>query len=129
MALFKFMENTLSGEPIDLYNNGNMKRDFTHISDVISGIKTVLNASDEIESGEIFNVGRGKQVELMGFLDTIETALGKTSEYNYLPRHPADTIETWSDVSKLKSLGWSPQTDVIDGVGKFIEWHRDFYGE
>jgi UDP-glucuronate 4-epimerase len=126
MALFTFAKKIIAGEPIDVYNYGNMKRDFTYVDDIVQGIFGLL---DQIPEGdEIFNIGYGKQVGLMDFITEIEKNLGRTAEKNMLPMHPADSKETWSDTSKLYNLtGYDPKTSVVDGVKEFIDWYKSFY--
>ena len=126
MALFTFANKIVAGEPIDVYNYGNMKRDFTYVDDIVQGIFGLL---DQIPEGdEIFNIGYGKQVGLMEFITEIEKNLGRTAEKNMLPMHPADSKETWSDTSKLYNLtGYNPKTSGVDGVKEFIDWYKSYY--
>ena len=126
MALFTFANKIVAGEPIDVYNYGNMKRDFTYVDDIVQGIFGLL---DQIPKGdEIFNIGYGKQVGLMEFITEIEKNLGRIAEKNMLPMHPADSKETWSDTSKLYNLtGYNPKTNVVDGVKEFIDWYKSYY--
>jgi len=126
MALFTFANKIVAGEPIDVYNYGNMKRDFTYVDDIVQGIFGLV---DQIPEGdEIFNIGYGKQVGLMEFITEIEKNLGRTAEKNMLPMHPADSKETWSDTSKLYNLtGYNPKTSVVDGVKEFIDWYKSYY--
>ena len=127
MALFKFTKNILEEKEIEVYNNGEMKRDFTYIDDILDGIEIVMN-SEEIESGEIFNIGRGKQVHLMDFVRAIEKNCGIEAKVKYLPRHPADALETWSDTTKLQALGYEPKVDVETGIEKFFSWYKWYNG-
>ena len=126
MALFTFANKIVAGEPIDVYNYGNMKRDFTYVDDIVQGIFGLL---EQIPKGdEIFNIGYGKQVGLMEFITEIEKNLGRIAEKNMLPMHPADSKETWSDTSKLYNLtGYNPKTSVVDGVKEFIDWYKSYY--
>jgi UDP-glucuronate 4-epimerase len=126
MALFTFANKIVAGEPIDVYNYGNMKRDFTYVDDIVQGIFGLL---EQIPKGdEIFNIGYGKQVGLMEFITEIEKNLGRIAEKNMLPMHPADSKETWSDTSKLYNLtGYNPKTSVADGVKEFIDWYKSYY--
>ena len=129
MALFQFANAAVSGKPIDVYNYGDMKRDFTYVDDIIAGINIILDRImfEEEPKHEIFNIGRGQQVNLMDFISEIEKNFGRTLEKNFLPRHPADTLETWSDTTKLQSLGWQPRTSIPEGVSKFAEWYKNYY--
>jgi len=125
MALFDFTKNILDEKEITVYNYGDMKRDFTYVDDILDGIEIVLD-NTEIESGEIFNIGRGEQVELMDFIGEIEKNTGKTAIKNLAPKHPADTKETWSDTSKLGALGYSPKVSIAEGVERFYEWYKEY---
>lgn len=134
MALFQFTKNILDGRPISLYNYGNMKRDFTYIDDILDGIEIVLEKFDagEIESNEIFNIGRGEQVDLLDFVSAIENCCGKKAITELVEKHPADTVETWSSTKKLEAYGYKPKTSIKEGVREFYEWYVDYtskYGE
>lgn len=122
MALFDFTKKILDGEEITVYNYGNMKRDFTYVEDILDGIECVL--WNDISSGEIFNIGRGKQVQLMDFIKEIEKNVGKEAIKNLAPKHPADTLETWANTSKLESFGYVPKIDVSVGIKNFYEWYK-----
>ena len=127
MALFDFTKNILAGEEITVYNYGDMKRDFTYVDDILDGIEVVLDNTD-IESGEIFNIGRGEQVALMDFISEIEKNTGKEAIKNLAPKHPADTLETWSNTSKLQALGYEPKVSISEGVELFYEWYKEYNG-
>lgn len=125
MALFKFTKNILEGKPIEVYNHGDMKRDFTYIEDITKG---VLSAIDNPFPYEIFNLARGEKIPLMDFIKEIETQLGKQAKKEYLPLQPGDVPETSADISKAKRyFNYQPQTSVKEGVKKFVEWYREFY--
>ena len=126
MALYQFADSIVAGDSIEAYNYGNMKRDFTYVGDIIEGIKLTLFA--DLPSGEIFNIGRGKQVELMHFIDCISKELGRDVDVVLAPRHPADTLETWSNTAKLRELGYKPRVNIEVGVESFIRWYKDYYG-
>ena len=102
-----------------------MKRDFTYVDDIVEGIKLVIFNQD-IESGEIFNIGNGKQVELMKFIDRIGIELNREPKVNLVPPHPADVLETWSNTNKLQKLGYQPMVDIEEGVAHFMEWYKDY---
>lgn len=123
MALYMFAEKISKGEPIDVYNNGDMKRDFTYVDDIVQGIEIV---SRNMTERDIYCIGYGKQVQLMDFIDCIENNLGEAATKVYKPRHPADALETWSDTSKLEKLGYKPTTPISVGVEKFIEWFTKY---
>lgn len=124
MALFDFTKNILAGNEITVYNYGDMKRDFTYVEDILDGIECVI--WNDIESGEIFNIGRGKQVPLMEFIEEIEKQTGKKAIKNLAPKHPADTLETWSNTKKLEALGYVPKTDVSVGIENFYKWYVEY---
>ena len=131
MALFQFTKKMLANERIDVYNYGDMKRDFTYVEDILDGIEIILQDSS-IESNEIFNIGRGQQVELMDFVKAIEknacdTCCGEEADINLAPRHPADTLETWSNTEKLQALGYSPKMDIQEGVDNFYKWYVEYH--
>lgn len=130
MALFKFADGIVANEPIDLYNFGDMKRDFTYVDDIVQGIKIVteniLDGNQE-KDHEIFCIGYGEQVELVQFVDEIEKNLERTAIRNLVPKHVADTPETWSDTTKLQKLGYKPTTSIEEGVKNFIEWYKGYY--
>lgn len=126
MALFDFTKNILDGKEITVYNYGKMKRDFTYVEDILDGIEVVLDNDNLL--GEIFNIGRGEQVELLDFIGEIEKQTGKTAIKNLAPKHPADTLETWSNTAKLQALGYDPKVSIAEGVEKFYEWYKTYNG-
>lgn len=129
MALFDFTKNIIAGNAIDLFNNGDMIRDFTYVDDIVQGIQIILEKSlQDSEAKEIYNIGNGRQVPLMEFVENIEKQLGRTAEKNYVPKHPADTQATWSDTTKLQALGYKAETPIEQGVEKFISWYKSYYG-
>jgi UDP-glucuronate 4-epimerase len=129
MALFDFTRKILAQETIELYNYGDMKRDFTYVEDIVQGIGCVidhiLNTNTEIK--EIYNIGFGESVNLMDFLHHIEDQLGVKAITKLMPKHPADVPATWSDTTKIKKLGYQPTTDIASGVKKFVDWYKDYY--
>lgn len=130
MALFKFTDGIVNQTAIDVYNYGDMKRDFTYVDDIVQGVELVTYAmmDKKIEkTHDIFNIGYGQQVQLMDFIHRIEACVGKKAIMNMLPKHPADTPETWSDTTKLQKLGYKPTTSVHDGVAKFVNWYMNYY--
>ena len=128
MALFDFTNKIIKGESIDLFNNGDMIRDFTYVDDIVNGINIIV---DFIERSmivkEIYNIGNGRQVPLMEFVDNIEKQLDREAIKNYVPKHPADTQATWSDTTKIQALGYKAETPIEEGVAKFIEWYKGYY--
>lgn len=127
MALFDFTKNILAEKEIKIFNFGDMKRDFTYVEDILDGIEIVMY-NDTIESNEIFNIGRGKQVNLMDFVYEIEKNVGKEAIKILAPKHPADTKETWSNTAKLQALGYVPKTDVSEGIKHFYNWYKEYNG-
>jgi UDP-glucuronate 4-epimerase len=129
MALFTFTKNILDSKPIDVFNFGDMKRDFTYVDDIVQGIEIVINRVLTVDKpiNEIYNIGYGQQVNLMDFIHEIEKNFGRTAEKNFLPKHPADTQETWSDTSKLQQLGYKSTTPISLGVEKFSNWYKNYY--
>lgn len=126
MALFDFTKNILDKNEIKVYNYGNMKRDFTYVEDILDGIEIVIH-NNEIANSEIFNIGRGKQVDLMHFVREIEKNCGIDAIIDLAPRHPADSLETWSNTTKLEGLGYVPKTNIEDGIKNFYAWYKDYH--
>jgi UDP-glucuronate 4-epimerase len=145
MALFTFVHNILEGKPIDVYNFGNHRRDFTYVDDIVEG---VVHAADRIAqpdpkwSGEhpdpgtsrapyrLYNIGNNRPVELMRYIAVIEEALGRRAEKNLLPMQPGDVPDTFADIDDLeRDVGYRPSTPVEVGVKRFVEWYLDFYGK
>ncbi|MGB3291749.1 MAG: NAD-dependent epimerase [Phormidesmis sp.] len=138
MAYFKFVEAIAQGRPIDVYNHGQMKRDFTYIDDVVEGIVRVMNKPPQRLSAEaastaapykIYNIGNHSPVTLMDFITTIEQVMGKKAEKNMMPMQPGDVPATYADVQDLMDdVGFKPDTPLSIGIQKFVEWYRDYYG-
>jgi UDP-glucuronate 4-epimerase len=145
MALFTFVHNILEDKPIDVYNFGNHRRDFTYVDDIVEG---VVHAADRIAqpdpkwSGEhpdpgtsrapyrLYNIGNNRPVELMRYIAVIEEALGRRAEKNLLPMQPGDVPDTFADIDDLeRDVGYRPSTPVEVGVKRFVEWYLDFYGK
>lgn len=124
MALFIFTKAILEDRPIDVFNNGNMKRNFTYIDDVVSGVLLVL---DTPLPYEIYNIGNNRAEELMSFVHEIEKTLGKKAIINFLPLQPGDVPATEADIRKISSLGYSPDTNIDVGVRRFVKWFREYY--
>ena len=120
MAYYSFAESITKGKPIEVFNNGLLKRDFTYIDDVVEG---TIKAIDLEESCDIFNLGNNKSVGLMDFINTLEEALGKKAELKFLPMQKGDVFETYADISKSqKILGFKPKTSLKEGLAKFVDW-------
>jgi UDP-glucuronate 4-epimerase len=145
MALFKFTKGILEGTPIDIYNHGQMYRDFTYVEDLVRGIRLLIDAAperpasrDDIAEGDslspvapfrIVNIGNSDKVRLEDFIDAIEHELGKPAIRNYMDMQPGDVPATWADASLLRRLtGYAPQTDIREGVKRFVAWYREYVG-
>jgi UDP-glucuronate 4-epimerase len=145
MALFLFTRNILAGKPIDVFNNGHHKRDFTFVSDIAEGVVRTCyqaatpnphwdgNAPDPATSKapfRIFNIGNNSPVELSRYIEVLEQALGRKAERNLLPLQLGDVPDTFADVSDLEAaVGYRPRTSVEEGVRAFVEWYRSYYRE
>ena len=125
MAYFKFAKAIADNRPIDVYNNGALKRDFTFIDDIVSG---VLAAIDRTNSFEIINLGNSHPVELGNFIEILERELGANAKKNMMPMQPGDVLATYADITKAKTvLGWQPTTSIGEGLKKFISWFKEYY--
>jgi UDP-glucuronate 4-epimerase len=129
MALFGFTKNIIEGKAIDLFNYGDMARDFTFVEDIVQGITLVIDDcyKQEESSHEIYNIGYGQQVKLVDFVEEIERCVGAKAVTNLLPKHPADVPATWADTTKIQGLGYRATTSITDGVGRFVDWYRNYY--
>ena len=143
MAPMLFTDAILNDRPIKVFNNGKMSRDFTYIDDIVDGIVKVIenpaqvnenwDAKDpDIQSSSasyrLYNIGNNTPLPLMTFIETIEESLGKKAEKNFMPMQDGDVVSTYADVSGLvNDFGYKPDTDLKDGIGKFVEWYREFY--
>ena len=126
MALFLFTDALLHGRPLQVFGEGKMQRDFTYVDDIVSGI---IASIDKNYDEEIFNLGCGRKEELMDFIRMIEKACGKETEKEFLPMQPGDVRASLADISKAKEkLGFEPKTTIKDGVPRFVEWYRKYYG-
>lgn len=124
MALFKFTESILAGKTIDVYNHGNMSRNFTYVDDIVSGIMTVLDADLKCS---IMNIGGDREEKLTKFIETIEKNVGKKAIQNLLPMQPGDVPATVADIRRLRKLGWKPTTRINVGIKNFVEWYKQYY--
>ncbi|MDI9780497.1 NAD-dependent epimerase [Pseudomonas putida] len=132
MALFKFTRAMLEGQPIELYNHGQMARDFTYIDDIVESILRLRQKPPRPDAGQppcqLFNIGRGQPVRLLAFVECLENALGIKARREYLPLQAGDVLETWADVDSLtRWIDFSPGTSLEHGVAAFVGWYRDFY--
>ena len=144
MALFKFTKAMLNGEAIDVYNNGEMMRDFTYVDDLVEAVRRLIDAPpigvdrpEDVEANDslspvapwrIVNIGNSQPVQLGDMIAAIEEALGIKAERNLMPMQPGDVPATWADAELLHSLtGYVPRTDIREGVSRFVTWYRDYY--
>ncbi|HID68665.1 MAG TPA: NAD-dependent epimerase/dehydratase family protein, partial [Roseibacterium sp.] len=139
MALFKFTKAILEDRPIDVYNHGDMSRDFTYVTDLVDGIVRLIEAVPGTEPVEgdslspvaphrIVNIGNGNPVQLLDYIEAIEAATGRTAQKNMMDMQPGDVPATWADASLLQHLTqYRPQTQVAEGVASFVTWYRDYY--
>lgn len=145
MALFKFTKGILTGEPIDIYNHGEMYRDFTYVTDLVRAIRLLIDTppvrpdtAKDIEDGDslspvapfrVVNIGNNDKVRLLDFIEAIEAECAIEAKRNYMPMQKGDVPATWANTALLQRLtGYTPQTGFRDGVRKFVAWYRDYYG-
>ena len=144
LALYKFVDAILDGRPIDIYNHGDMYRDFTYVKDLVLGIRLLIDTPPErpatpedINEGDslspvapyrVVNIGNSDKVRLLDFVDAIEDELGVKAIRNYMEIQPGDVPATWANAELLKNLtGYCPQTDIKDGIRDFVKWFRNYY--
>jgi UDP-glucuronate 4-epimerase len=143
MAPILFTKAILAGKPIDVFNHGKMRRDFTYIDDIVEGIARVIqkipqpnplwtgdrpDPSSSKAPYKIYNIGNSQPVELLNFIETIESCLGKKAQKNFLPMQPGDVVATYADVDDLmRDVGFKPQTSLQTGISQFIEWYLNYY--
>lgn len=144
MALFLFTKAILEDKPIKVFNNGNMKRDFTYIDDIVEGISRIMEKPAEPDKNfdagnpdpaiscapyRLFNIGNSNPVQLLDFIDALEKTIGKKAIKKMMPIQAGDVPATWADVKELRSLtGYKPNTNIRTGVKRFIEWYESYYG-
>ncbi len=144
MALFLFTKAILEGRPIDVFNHGKMRRDFTYVDDIVEGVVRVTDripepnpdwSGDAPDPGtsrapyKIYNIGNNQPVELMHLIETLESALGREAEKNMLGMQPGDVPATYADVDDLiRDVGFKPATPIEEGIGRFVEWYREYHG-
>jgi UDP-glucuronate 4-epimerase len=144
LALYKFVDAILDDRPIDIYNNGEMSRDFTYVDDLVHAIRLLIDVvpgwpdrRDSIAVGDsispvapfrIVNIGNSEKVQLLDFIEAIEACLGRKAIRNYMPMQKGDVPATWADASLLQRLtDYRPQTDFRTGIAQFVRWYRDYY--
>lgn len=126
MALFGFTDKILAGQPIDVYNRGNMTRNFTYIDDIVAGILKVLDADLRYD---IVNIGGDREEKLTRFIEVIEGHLGRKAKKRLKPIQPGDVPSTVADIRKLRRMGWHPTTRIDEGIGNFVRWYKEYYRE
>lgn len=146
MALFKFTEAILKGQPLDVYGEGKMQRDFTYVDDIVQGLVKAIDspaqvnpawdamnpdpASSGVAPWRILNIGNSQRVELMRYIEVLQEKLGRKAELNLMPMQAGDVRRTEADIAETRSaIGYEPTTPVEVGVGKFVDWHLDYYGQ
>jgi UDP-glucuronate 4-epimerase len=145
LALFKFVDAILDGRPIDIYNHGDMYRDFTYVKDLVRGIRLLIDAApvrpadklvpegdslSPVAPFRVVNIGNSDKVRLLDFVDAIEEELGQKAIRNYMPMQTGDVPATWANADLLQTLtGYKPQTDIKDGIHDFVTWFRDYYNK
>ncbi|MBU9979150.1 NAD-dependent epimerase [Proteus mirabilis] len=143
MALFKFTKAIINNQPIDIYNHGEMKRDFTYVEDIVEGVTRIADVipttqqdwkvstgtpADSSAPYKVYNIGNGSPVNLMDYISALEIHLGKKTDKNMLPMQPGDVYTTWADTEDLfKATGYKPQTSVDEGVKQFVDWYKNYY--
>ena len=141
MAFFKFTKSITKGKPIDIYNNGNMYRDFTYIDDIVKGINSLMtvpptngklvhknDSLSPVAPFRIVNIGNSKKIKLLDFIDALETYIGKKAIRNYMPMQKGDVEATWANTDLLKKLtGYAPKTNIKKGIKNFVDWYVSYY--
>lgn len=143
MAYFKFTKSIFEGSPIDVYNNGDMKRDFTYISDIVESIVRLIdkvpksevdwnylepNPATSFAPYRIFNIGNNNPVKLLKFIEVLENIIGKKAEKNFLPMQKGDVLTTFADIDNLSNIvDYRPRTTIDEGLSKFVQWYREYY--
>ena len=145
MALFLFTRAILSGEPIDVFNNGDMERDFTYIDDIVEGVVRVIFSVPEGDNGwqgdnpdpatsycpyRVYNIGNNNKQKLMHYIEVLENCLGMKAKKNFMPMQPGDVPATFADVDDLvRDLDYKPDTSLEYGIARFVDWYRDYFGK
>jgi UDP-glucuronate 4-epimerase len=136
MAYYLFTRAILEGRPIDVFNNGKMRRDFTYVDDIAEGVArtadrppvATTNAQGQAAPYKLYNIGNNRPVELLEMIETLERILGKTAQKRYLPMQPGDVVETYADIDDLeRDVGFRPSTPLATGLEHFVRWYRDYH--
>lgn len=131
MAMFLFTEAIINNQPLKVFNNGDLSRDFTYIDDIVSGvIATLLDTSENTSPYKLYNIGNSQPVQLLEYIEAIETALNKKAIKQMMPMQPGDVKQTYANVNLLKKdFNYQPKTEVQQGILSFVEWYKEFYGK
>jgi UDP-glucuronate 4-epimerase len=135
MAYFLFTRAILEGRPIEVFNHGKMRRDFTFVDDIVEGVLRTADRPPDTGGGttmgapyRLYNIGHNCPVELLEMIETLERALGRTAEKIYLPMQPGDVVSTYADIDDLeRDVGFRPTTALADGIEQFVDWYRSYY--
>ncbi len=143
MALFKFTKAIFEGRPVEVYNHGKMKRDFTYVDDIVDAMIPLMDQIPKIDPDwdsanpdpstssapyRLYNIGNNQPTELSYFIEVLERAIGKKADLKYLPMQPGDVLSTYADVEALAdAVGFKPKTNIEDGIAKFVAWYREYY--
>lgn len=142
MALYIFTKAITEGKPINIFNHGKMKRDFTYIDDIVEGVRRVIDTvptpneewsgdapdpSSSLAPYQLFNIGNNKPVELMYMIETLEKAIGREAEKNFMPMQPGDVPATYADINALsEKVGFRPDTSIEEGIQRFVDWYKEY---
>ena len=136
MAMFKFTKAVIEGKPLQVYNHGNMQRDFTYIDDIVDGVVRIADHIPQGEAGlaannppyKLYNIGNNRPESLLKFIETLESTLGIEAEKNFLPMQPGDVPATYADITAIaEAVGFQPRTPIEVGIPKFVEWYCRYY--
>ena len=143
MALFKFTDAILKGQPINVYGQGRMQRDFTFVDDIVDGLIAAIDSPPSLNANwdavaadpatsaapwRVLNLGASQMVELMRYIEVLEEKLGRKATLNLLPMQPGDVTRTDADIEETRNvLGYAPRVSIKEGVGRFVDWYREFY--
>jgi UDP-glucuronate 4-epimerase len=133
MATFKFTQAIVAGQPIDVYNHGDMRRDFTYVDDIADGVIKVLDRAPAGDASgaphRLYNIGNHRSEPLLRFIEVLSAALGQKAEMRFLPMQMGDVKETFADITELsRDFGWAPTTTIDVGLPRFVQWYREYYG-
>ena len=133
MATFLFTQAIIAGQPIDVYNHGDMRRDFTYMDDIVDGVVRVLDRAPGADADgvahRVYNIGNHRSEPLLRFIEVLSDALGRKAEMRLLPMQMGDVKETFADIAELsRDYGWAPTTTIDVGLPRFVQWYGEYYG-